>query len=107
VSYTVRYIGGQLGGQTDFMYGAFNGQDIRVPIRAEVRFTEADTHSSIIPAFQVDTYRHRGEQRDGSFVYRWVRPNVEGLHDRIHQLERELNEALAPPLRAGLMRFSR
>ena len=106
---TIWYVGGQLGGDTEF-HDDYPGPTIRVPVMAWAPLPgPGPDYNRPVAVVEEDTYRHFGESQQGALVYRWVRPNVEGLLARIRELEDELAvlKAPPPPPRKGLMRFER
>jgi hypothetical protein len=105
-----RFEGGSYGGRVEPLPGLRPSRSaFYVPVLAR-RWLGSPGDTLPFPSHDRDEYRWEGERRYDSeyardvYIYRWVRPNVDGLLRRIRQLDKELHE-LKNPIRKGLVRF--
>jgi hypothetical protein len=111
MTFWVRFEGGTMGGREE-SFSKYPDHRIRYPVRRPVSFvSESGTLPS--PSMDFDEYVYDRRTDDRTLVFRWRRPDIEGMRDRLNALldERDdLKEALErcqDPRRRGLTRFAR
>lgn len=88
-----RFVGGALGGEErriDF------GPRYRVPVMPAFRLAETGTMSLRAP--ELDEYRLNHSDENGTYVYHWVRPDVEALREEIRELREEIVRLTRVPM---------
>lgn len=88
------FVGGPLGGQVRRITFArtyevpvlLSRPSFHVPV-------ESETFSGPSPtAYGRETYRYEGRNAFDDYLYRWVRPDIEGIQDEIRQLKARIAE---------------
>lgn len=107
MQHVARFLGGVLGGQEKRLPGLHpSRQPYYAPVLTR-RWVGAFGSDLPWPSmYERDEYLWEGEQRNGAYIYRHVRPNVEGMAAELARLRKELH-ACQNPKRKGLRRFSR
>lgn len=100
-----RFLGGSLGGQEhEITYE--NPYRVPVLVRRPHAVDHGSLQSPVVRQYAADEYRVEARAGD-IFIYRWVRPDIEGLQEQIRQLQAEVARLTPPPEpRRGLMRFT-
>lgn len=105
MTYTVEFRGGSLGGQTLTFEGPPQHR-LSFPVLSRIGYiSESGTLPPLTPAS--DEYFVERTVTRTHLIYRWRRPDIEGMESTIRRLETELAECRKPPPRQGLMRFGR
>jgi hypothetical protein len=109
-THLARFEGGSYGGREEWLPGPQPSRAAYyVPVLAR-RWLGQPGGKLPMPLYDSDEYRWEGERQYDAehardvYIYRWVRPNVDGLLQRIKQLEQRIHE-LENPIRKGLTRF--
>jgi hypothetical protein len=94
--FIVRFVGGQIGGETQFQRGyPEQSREIRVPVWSRIQGIGTYSEWATIPApstWEEDIYRWDGEVRGGEYIYRWVRPDTAGFQKTIREQKRRITE---------------
>lgn len=113
MSWTIQFVGGSLGGRTE-AFPARPASRLTYPVHIGRRVGGIPQYaeSAALPSPAVMHVSEEYEMHSVSgthnhLVYRWVRPDIEGMREKISRLQADLDECRKPPPRQGLVRFSR